>query len=120
MCSLRSIKVVTLSLPLDSKAAIRAARFFSYGVDRLHPRPRRAVVQCPVDTRHRLIVAFDQRFDTSIGQVANPSGDAFPHRRVLGKPAEAHTLNASADHEPPRDAHVREAPIIPSSESARD
>ena len=68
-------------------------------------RPAGALPQRALDARHRLVVAFDQRFDAPVGQVAHPAGHAFAVGGVLGEIAEADTLHAAADEISPGHTH---------------
>jgi hypothetical protein len=57
-------------------------------------------------------LSFSHDFDAAVREIAHPAVDAFTMRRVMGEPAEAHTLHTTADHEAPRNLHCDLA-IIP-------
>ena len=98
-------------LSFDGEAPV-AARFLIVDRDIVHARATWSGTQCALDTRHRLGLAFDQRFDAAVRQIPYPSCDAFAAGGILGEPAEPDTLDPAADDESPCDAHREERPII--------
>ena len=51
------------------------------------------------------LVAFEERLDAAIREVAHPAVDAFRRRPGLDEEPEPHPLHATTDQEPPRDEH---------------
>src|SRR3954464_15582034 len=110
MCCLRSMVAVSSGavLSLNREVAVCAAELLGHRVDGLDTGAWRTLAQQPFDTSDRFLVSLRQRFDTSIRQIAYPPGDPLAHGDILREPAKAHTLDPSADDEPPCNTHVRE------------
>src|SRR5687768_4482341 len=95
MCCLRSIGCASA---LNGEGTI-AADFLIVDVDFFHARAARSVPDRPLNVRDRFGVTLYQRLDAAVRQVPHPPHGPLAAGGVLGEPAEAHTLNASADDE---------------------
>src|SRR4051794_25059847 len=89
----------------DCKWCTQALWELVVGVEGRHASPSWTGAQRAFDARHRLRLPLHQRFYPTVRFIADPSGHAFAHGDVLGEPAEADTLDASADRESTGDDH---------------
>src|SRR5688500_8924435 len=117
ICALRSMRVVCVTsggagdevapgLPgRDREIVMRAARVLvvdDHARDAGATRPRS---DGPLDVGHGGLLAFDQRFDAAVRDVAHPAGGPLALRRLLHEPAEADALYAAANEKAPCYTH---------------
>src|SRR5215510_7524181 len=103
MCCFRSMRALE-SHAIDGERRVGSGWFFRIHEHLADARPGRSGSQRTLDAGHRLDVAFNQRFDTTVGQIANPSCHALPKGNVACEEAEADTLHATTHQKPPSHA----------------
>src|SRR5690606_25065235 len=73
--------------------------------DLVDPRPRRAPTDALFEAVERLAVPFGHDFHGAVRTVGDPAVDALDAGRFHREKPEAHTLDTSAQHEPPGFEH---------------
>lgn len=82
-----------------------AGRCNRFDLDVFDSRARRSSTNRPLDTEHRFVVSFDDRFDPSVRQVAYVAVDAFDAGMILDEEPESDALDVAADNEALRNNH---------------
>src|SRR6185436_17061642 len=87
------------------EAGIAAGRESIFDLDVVDARARRPVAQRALEALDRFGVAFSQRFDAAVREIAHPAVHAFALGGLESKVPEPDGLDAPSDQKSPRDAH---------------